>query len=242
MRVSFAGGTTDLPPFVPGGGRIVGAALELRVRVIVEPFDRGWIRLEAPAVGRVLERRSSTLVNLDGDFRLMGAVIGRAGLRDGVCMRVETQIVPGAGLGGSGSAAVAALFALRSAMDPSGAVSRNQVARDASFIETETLGNPCGSQDQVFAAFGGIRDLRFDERGCYHRRTLLVPADLLQLFGGGLLLVDTRLRRISGDVFKRARRPRSEQCTRELVAAAGEVVRGFETCSLERVLIGMRRS
>src|SRR5262245_41337349 len=49
MRLSLAGGGSDLPPFLPGvEGRIVGTAIDLRVRAVVEPFDRGWLRLEAP--------------------------------------------------------------------------------------------------------------------------------------------------------------------------------------------------
>src|SRR5262245_55577986 len=59
MRVSFAGGGSDLPPFLPGlGGRVVGTAIDLRVRAMVEPFEAGWVRLELSAGELVLTRRA----------------------------------------------------------------------------------------------------------------------------------------------------------------------------------------
>jgi D-glycero-alpha-D-manno-heptose-7-phosphate kinase len=59
MRVSFAGGGSDLPPFLPGfPGRVVGSAIDLRVRAVVEPFDRGWVKLELPVAEESTTRRS----------------------------------------------------------------------------------------------------------------------------------------------------------------------------------------
>ena len=47
LRISLAGGGTDVPPLARGiGGRVVAAALGLHVRATVEPFDPGWISLE----------------------------------------------------------------------------------------------------------------------------------------------------------------------------------------------------
>ncbi|WP_438007926.1 hypothetical protein WME89_03940 [Sorangium sp. So ce321] len=269
MRVSFAGGGSDLPGVArQDGGRVVGAAVDLRVRVIVEPFDRGWVRMELAARGqatsadgaeagdatasdaaasdakagalRVITRRRSDPPRDDLAFRLLEATLAATGVGDGVALRVETEMSPGAGLGGSASAAVAALFALRAAVGE--AAAPEELAREAVAIERERLFNACGAQDQVFAAFGGLLDLAFDARGCSGVRPLAIGCpDLVPALSAGLLLVDTAVRRVSGEVLDRVDAGAACDAKAELVAAAGEVARGFELGSLALVLSGMRR-
>ncbi|WP_437610761.1 hypothetical protein WMF20_03785 [Sorangium sp. So ce834] len=254
MRVSFAGGGSDLPGVaLLDGGRVVGAAIDLRVRVVVEPFDRGWVRMELASRGqgpsgggaeagapRVLTRRRTDPPRDDLAFRLIEATLAAAGVGDGVALRVETEMSPGAGLGGSASAAVAALFALRASVGE--AASPEELSREAVAIERERLGNACGAQDQVFAAFGGLLDLAFDARGCSGVRRLAIgsPA-LVPALSAGLLLVDTAVRRVSGEVLDRVDAGAARGAKGELVAAAGDVARGFEIGSLALVLSGMRR-
>ncbi|WP_437648135.1 GHMP family kinase ATP-binding protein [Sorangium sp. So ce362] len=260
MRVSFAGGGSDLPGVArQDGGRVVGAAIDLRVRVIVEPFDRGWVRIELAARGqgqrptegagaggagagapRVLTRRRGEPPRDDLAFRLIEATLSATGVGDGVALRVESEMSPGAGLGGSASVAVAALFALRASVGEAAAA--EELAREAVAIERERLGNACGAQDQVFAAFGGLLDLAFDARGCSGVRPLAIGCpELVPALSAGLLLVDTAVRRVSGDVLDRMDPGAASEAKGELVAAAGEVVRGFEIGSLALVLSGMRR-
>src|SRR5262245_33320013 len=102
MRVSFAGGGSDLPPFVPGAfGRVVGAALDLRVQATVEPFERGWVRLEVKGGSSLREatRRADDAPREDVAFRLLEAALAASGVDEGVRLRVETDVAPGAGLG-----------------------------------------------------------------------------------------------------------------------------------------------
>ncbi|WP_437906911.1 hypothetical protein WME95_02985 [Sorangium sp. So ce327] len=256
MRVSFAGGGSDLPGIArQDGGRVVGAAIDLRVRVIVEPFDRGWVRLELASRGegraephptegaggaRVLLRRRADPPRDDLAFRLVEATLSAAGVGDGVALRVESETSPGAGLGGSASVAVAALFALRASIGEP--VAPEDLAREAVAIERERLRNACGAQDQVFAAFGGLLDLAFDAGGCSGVRPLAIGCpDLVPALSAGLLLVDTEVRRVSGEVLDRMDAGSACDAKGELVAAAGEVARGFEIGSLSLVLSGMRR-
>ena len=239
MRVSLAGGGTDLPPFLPGlGGRIVGTAIDLRTRALVEPFDRGWVRLELSATGLSITRRRSDPRCDDVGARLLEQALALTDMIDGVRLRIETDVVPGAGLGGSASAAVAALAALHASID--GTPDPEDLVRDAVRVERDGLSLACGSQDQTFAAHGGLLDLRFDEGGLTSRTAPAVSPALLAELEAGMLLVDTGERRVSGEVIGRARYP--EGATAELVAAAGDVALGLEEGLLSRVIAGMRRS
>lgn len=241
MRISFAGGGSDLPPFLPGkGGRVVGSAIELRVRAVVEPFDRGWVRLELPVTDESATRPASGPPSNELAFRLLETALQTADVTDGVRLRVETNVAPGAGLGGSASAAVAVLSALYASVGQQS--SPLELARAATLMERKGLSILCGSQDQIFAAFGGVLDLSFDETGCSRVRPLRPPAALASKLEDGLLLVDTDVRRVSGEVLDRIDRERALASVAALVAAADEVADALEEGSLERVLVGMRKS
>jgi D-glycero-alpha-D-manno-heptose-7-phosphate kinase len=245
MRVSLAGGGTDLPPVPASGGRVVGAAIDLGVRAIVEPFDAGWVRLElAAGEGAPLEitRRATEAHRTELAFRLLEAVIAEQGLSDGVRLRVETIVAPGAGLGGSGAASVACLAAIRSAKG-SDEMDRDALAIEALRIERDVLGLACGAQDPTFAAHGGVLDLGFDLAGKLVRRAPLhVDPALLARLSGGLLLVDTLVRRVSGEVLDRAPVAFVSSSAIEQAEAANEVARGLEEGSLDLVIEGMRRA
>jgi D-glycero-alpha-D-manno-heptose-7-phosphate kinase len=240
MRISFAGGGTDLPPFTHVGGRVVGTALDLRVHVLVEPFDRGWVRLESSIADRELTRPRGEPARDDTCFRLLEAALASAGIDEGARVLVRTDVVPGAGLGGSAAAAVATLAALRASLGET--LDAEALAQVASRMEKDALGILCGSQDQTFAAFGGLLDLVFDDRGCRSHTPIETTPSFVATFEDGLLLVDTLLRRVSGDILRRQDASAARRTTAELVAAANDVAHGFAECSLERVLSGMRRS
>ena len=239
MRVSLAGGGTDLPPFVPGvGGRVVGTAIDLRVRAVVEPFDPGWVRLSLSATGLTFTRRRDAPRIHDASVRLLEEVLSETFVGDGVLLRVETDLAPGTGLGGSAAAAVAALAALGASLGM--APEPEALAARAVSVERDGLGIACGAQDQVFAASGGLLDLCFDERGLTGRQAIDAPAPLVEGLSAGMMLVDTGLRRVSGEVIGRARY--GADATAALVAAAADTARALREGSLPGVVAGMRRS
>lgn len=269
MRISLAGGGTDVPPLARGiGGRVVCAAIGLHVRARVEPFDRGWVRLEgswgtadAPEPdGAPPQLRSATLTRRADDppsndvaFRLLEAVRASAGVHEGVRVVVESDLTPGTGLGGSAAAAVALLAAFERALaapqDPfanspsarTPALDAHRLAIDASALERDVLGLRCGMQDQLCAATGGILDLRFFDDG-FRVDPITAPASLLRDLEAGLLLVDTRVRRVSGEVLDIANDGHTRDLPADLVAAADDTARGFRLGSLPLVIAGMRRS
>ena len=241
MRISFAGGGSDLPPFVPGvAGRVVGSAINLRVRAIVEPFDRGWVRLEVPVVEEAATRATHDPPSNAVSFRLLEAALVHTGVTDGVRMRIETDIAPGAGLGGSAAAAVAALSALKWSVGET--TTPEAMVREATTIERERLSLVCGSQDQVFAACGGILDLSFNESGWTNMTRLNVDRAFVRALEEGLLLVDTHVRRVSGEVLERVDATAALASVEALVASAADAAQAIEEGSLAGLLVAMRRS
>lgn len=277
MRVSLAGGGTDIPPFAHGlGGRVVCASIGLYVRATVMPFDPGWVRLEgfwgiadapasieeswppslrdlfieqwgpdpsrsagSPPLSATLTRRAAEPPSNDVEFRLLEVVRSALGVQDGVHIAVECDLTPGTGLGGSAAAAVALLAAFYRAAGVS--LPPQRLATEASFLEREVLGLRCGLQDQLCAAVGGVLDLSFREDG-FDVSPIAAPAALVDELTDGLLLIDTHIRRVSGEILSGAKNGHSHDHHVELVAAADDTAQGFRLASLPHVLGGMRRS
>ena len=241
MRISFAGGGSDLPPFVPGvSGRVVGSAISLRVRAIVEPFDRGWVRFEVPVVDEMTTRSIHDAPSSAVSFRLLEAALAHTGVTDGVHLRIETDIAPGAGLGGSAATAIAALTALKWSVGET--ATSEAMVREATTIERERLSLVCGSQDQVFAACGGLLDLSFAESGWTNMTRFSADRALVRALEEGLLLVDTHVRRVSGEVLERVDAAAALASVAPLVESAADAARAIEEGSLPRLLAAMRFS
>ena len=155
LRISFAGGGTDLPSFYRqhGGGMVVSAAIDKYVHVLVnEKFDRSI---------RVAYSRTENVDHLD---HLQHGLVREAMRATGVTEGLEVHTIAdipgeGTGLGSSSSVTVGllnALYAYRGVLrDPA------ELAQEASRIEIETLGGTLGKQDQYIAAFGGVQQFEF---------------------------------------------------------------------------------
>lgn len=155
LRVSFAGGGTDLPDYyrTHGGGAVATAAIDRYIHVLVnDKFDRSI---------RVAYSRTE---NVDGLEALQHGLVREAMRLTGVTEAIELHTIAdipgeGTGLGSSSSLTVGllnALFAYRGQLkDPA------ELAADACRIEIDTLKGTLGKQDQYIAAFGGLQYFEF---------------------------------------------------------------------------------
>ncbi|MGA8303467.1 MAG: GHMP kinase [Thermoplasmata archaeon] len=159
LRVSFAGGGTDLASFYQpyDGGAVVSAAIDKFVHVIVnEKFDRSI---------RVAYSRTENVDRLDDlQHGLVREAMRTAGVSEALEIHTIADIPSeGTGLGSSSSLTVGllnALYAFRGVLkDPA------ELAREACQIEIETLGGTLGKQDQYIAAFGGVQHFEFRADG-----------------------------------------------------------------------------
>ncbi|MEM0128684.1 MAG: GHMP kinase [Thermoplasmata archaeon] len=155
LRISFAGGGTDLPSYyrAHGGGAVASAAIDRYIHVLASPkFDQ---RI------RAAYSRTENVEHLD---ELQHGLIREAMRTTGVTTGVEIHTVAdipseGTGLGSSSSLTVGllqALYAYRGILKGPG-----ELAEEACRIEIDRLGGSLGKQDQYIAAFGGIQYFEF---------------------------------------------------------------------------------
>jgi D-glycero-alpha-D-manno-heptose-7-phosphate kinase len=179
VRLDFAGGWTDVPPFsAKEGGAVVSAALALTAEAEVLPGGIG-LRLVAEDLGQTLD--------LDGPDALRdagGLALHRAALRlwcpDGpLTLRTHCGAPAGSGLGSSGALDVALVAALAAARGEH--PDARAVADIACRLEASEAGIPGGRQDQFTAAFGGFLLLRFCDPDAEVTRLRLAPGFAAEL-------------------------------------------------------------
>ncbi len=218
LRVSFAGGGTDLPSFYRtyDGGAVVSAAIDKFVHVIVnEKFDRSI---------RVAYSRTENVDRLD---ELQHELVREAMRSTGVSDSIEIHMVAdipgeGTGLGSSSSVTVGllnALYAFRGQLrDPA------ELAREASRIEIETLGGTLGKQDHYIAALGGVQYLEF--RADESVRSTPLPVSNLdrEALSDHLSLFYTGITRKAGGILQKqdARTSENKDALLRMRSLAGE--------------------
>lgn len=192
-RVDF-GGTLDISTFyLPLGyasPSTFNMALDLRTRVSLTPWKRGWIRVESRGFDSAEFKAKQAPYT-----HPMGLMFAVADFFDaqGICIAIESSSPPRSALGGSSCAAVAMVAAFARArgetMDPRAA------ALTAHAIESSVAGVPCGLQDQLAAAYGGVHQWHWKTgsqgpgfvrepliRSCMERKNL--DASFLVAYGG----------------------------------------------------------
>ena len=157
-RIDF-GGTLDISSFHYPLRNLkpttVNLALDMRTTVRLEAGDGNGIRISSAGFEDAVYDAGTA--PYDHPLGLMFAVADYFGAR-GVHIRIHSTSPPKSGLGGSSVAAVALVkaFSTVGAHLGHGEFSRSKTALLAHAIEQGAAGVPCGMQDQLAAAFGGV--------------------------------------------------------------------------------------
>ena len=153
-RVDF-GGTLDITTlFLPLNHLSPSSfniALDLRTVVCLSPWQKGYIKVSSKGFESAVFKKDEPPFN-----HPMGLMFACAKYFDasGVHIQIKSASPPRSALGGSSSAAVAIICAFYKAFDKP--IDPKQIAWLAHYIEASVAGVPCGMQDQLAAAFGGV--------------------------------------------------------------------------------------
>jgi D-glycero-alpha-D-manno-heptose-7-phosphate kinase len=200
VRLDFAGGWTDVPPFsARAGGVVVNAAIGLEVTVELE-LGGTLVRLVSDDLGETVECADSHGLVLDGKLNLLKAGLRMFPVLGPLTLRTRAQVPPGSGLGSSGALDVALVACLAAArqerLDP------RELAEQAWLLETREAGIPGGRQDQLAAALGGFHRLSFRDPDVGVEPITIDPAFAAAL-ERQLVLCYTGRSRVSGDTIAR---------------------------------------
>ncbi|MFH1593298.1 MAG: GHMP kinase [Candidatus Omnitrophota bacterium] len=221
LRVSFAGGGTDLAVFYTReSGEVVSTAINKYMYVTVNKRFDDSIRL------------SYTRTEIVGDVEelqheLVKAAMKLAGVTKGIEITTIADIpARGTGLGSSSSLTVGllnALYAYRNKRVPT-----KRLAEEACRIEIDILGEPIGKQDQYIAAYGGMKHFVFKPDNDVIVEPLLIKRARVRKLQANLMMFYTNITRDAHSVLSEQKR-RSENNFAELTSLKA-LVRPLVTC------------
>lgn len=200
MRLDFAGGWTDVPPFsTREGGVVVNGAIGLRAHVDLR-LGGTLLRLVAKELGETLECANSGGLVPGGKLPLLTAALRMFPVLGGFTLTTRCDAPPGSGLGSSGALGVALVGALSRARQD--VLAQQDMADQAWHVETIEAQLPGGKQDQYGAALGGFHRLSFRDPDVGVEPVTLDPAFAAAL-ERQILICYTNKSRVSGDTISR---------------------------------------
>jgi D-glycero-alpha-D-manno-heptose-7-phosphate kinase len=189
LRVSFAGGGTDVPPFPEREtGMVLSATINRYAHGTLRPRTDGRIKVESYDLGMALEYGADDHVDYDGRLDLVKAAIRRVAQLEtprGIDLFLHTAAPPGSGLGASSALVVNLIGLLRDYHKLS--LTDYEIAQFAWEVEREDLGLRGGLQDQYAATFGGFNFIEFHADGVVVNPLRVKPTTVLELESNLLL-------------------------------------------------------
>ena len=175
LRISFGGGGSDVEPYATRhGGLVFSTTIDRYAYCTIGDFTHG-----------------------DFEERLKQGVheeLGLPGRQYGIS--ISSDVPPGSGLGSSSSLVVAVVRAVADYWEMP--LSKYELAEVAFRVERDFLHIKGGRQDQYAAAFGGFNLIEFEKTAT----VIPVNFDSAEL-RSCLVLVDTRLYRVSSNILQR---------------------------------------
>ncbi|MGH9476190.1 MAG: hypothetical protein ACRD1C_07645 [Terriglobales bacterium] len=201
LRLSFAGGGTDVPPFPElENGSVLSATINMFSFGTLSPRADEEVHLRSADLGLALHYASGSALTYDGQLDLAKAAIRRlgGGERTGFDLYLHTDAPPGSGLGSSSSLMVAVMGLMREWQRLS--LDEAEVADLAWRLERQELRIPGGMQDQYAAAFGGWNFIEFRGREVVVN-PLRLPADVRNELEHNLVLCFTGSTRVDDGII-----------------------------------------
>jgi D-glycero-alpha-D-manno-heptose-7-phosphate kinase len=194
LRISFAGGGSDLPAFYEQEqGTVVSTAIDKYIYITVNPKFDHKIRASYSV---------TEIVDTVGDLKheLIREALHLLGIKEGIEITSISDIPSqGTGLGSSSSYTVGilnALYAYRGHM-----AGAERLADEACHIEIDRCRKPIGKQDQYIAAYGGLQFIRFNPDGSVFTDPVICSPNTRKRLQTRLLLLYTGLTRSADDIL-----------------------------------------
>lgn len=191
VRISFAGGGTDLPSYYERfGGCVLSAAINKHFYTVLEKRGDGKIQIISADLRTVETWQNIAEMDVRGNpLEIPLAVLKEFGRDISVNLFLASEIPPGTGLGSSASVCVNLTKML--ATYSHATLSKYELADRAFHVARHVLGRPVGKQDEYASAFGGLNFISFHKDGSTHVESLRLEPELVRELQSSLLLFFT---------------------------------------------------
>jgi D-glycero-alpha-D-manno-heptose-7-phosphate kinase len=204
VRISFAGGGTDLEAYYrENGGLVVSTSIDKYFYVFANLNGQDSVQITSSDYHTYFRQRRGEPLLWNGDLSLPRAFLNVFGIDAGISLFLASEVPPGTGLGSSSTVSVALAKALGSLCGWQ--LTKAQLAELASHVEIDKLCMPIGRQDQYAAAFGGLNAVRFESSGV-HVEPLNLPPEVESTLARRILLFFTGQSRTASSILKHQQR------------------------------------
>jgi len=218
LRVSFAGGGTDVSPYPEErGGAVLNCTIDKFAYATLEarPDGGGSATVESLDYNVTVNYERPADMNYNGELDLVKAALkilrpkgDGTHSSDDLKLFLHSDAPPGTGLGTSSTMAVALVGVFQHYLrEP---WTSYEVAELAYMIERDELGMKGGRQDQYAAAFGGFNFMEFSE-GRTVVNPLKIRPEVTNELAYRLLLCYTGTGHYSNDIIERQQRSYTEK-------------------------------
>jgi D-glycero-alpha-D-manno-heptose-7-phosphate kinase len=200
LRISFAGGGTDISPYPKEhGGHVLTCTIDKYSYVTIIPHDSSSIAVRSLDYDIFTRYSYKKNPSYNGKLDLVKAALKVMGVDQGAEIFMHSDLPPGAGLGASSSMTVALVGAISHWQNQN--LTNYQIADLAYHIEREELAIKGGKQDQYASTFGGFNFIEF-----FANRTVVNPLrvenSVLNELQYRLMLCFTGTRRLSSGIIE----------------------------------------
>lgn len=197
FRISFFGGGTDYPIwFRENEGAVLATTFNkycyLSVRYL-PPFFEYKSRI-------VWSKVENVMATTEIEHPAVRETLKYLELDRGIVLHHDADLPARSGLGSSSTFTVGllhALYALKGVVS-----SKEQLARDAIFIEQKILAECVGCQDQIISAYGGFKRINFAGENRFSVEPIPLSEERLKLLKDHLLLFFTGISRTASEIAK----------------------------------------
>lgn len=197
FRISFFGGGTDYPAwYKANGGSVLATTIDKYCYIscrYLPPFFEHKYRIVYSKIENVKDI-------LEIDHPAVKAVLSEMDCHKGLEIHHDGDLPARSGLGSSSSFTVGLINAIKALNGNH--ISKEDIAKQAIFIEQEVIKESVGSQDQVSASYGGFNKIEFRRDGSFEVIPVILPKSRLDALGSHLMLFFTGFSRIASEIAK----------------------------------------
>ncbi len=195
FRISLFGGGTDFPSYyLKNNGCVVGGTINkycyVTARYLPNVFDFKH---------RIVWSKNETVNNYKEILHpTVRSVFKFMNIQKGLEVHYQGDLQKNSGLGTSSSFCVGLFNSLYNLENKK--INPKKLALNAIYVEQKMLKENCGSQDQIWASYGGFNVINFKKNGTFNVNKIKISKKDLRNLDQNMFLIYTGLNRFSNDI------------------------------------------
>lgn len=206
LRISFAGGGTDLPSYYNNyGGEVINATINKFIYITIKVVNKNYCDFIIKKKVHTFKSSNYKKYKKEGTFYLLRASFEylTEKYNDSQPINCETEVIsessPGTGLGSSSTLIVAFIKGLTDFYGYN--LSKKQIANEAYIIERKICNLSGGLQDHFAASYGGFNHLQINKKGNVKVKKLKLSRSFLSRLETSIYLLNLGVSRNSSTII-----------------------------------------